>query len=183
MSSLQEQLLKAGLTNEKKLKKTKAEKHARIKKQPKKKKGHVEVSELQQEIQRQQQERKERDLELNKKQQQILALREERARVKQLIEHHSDKSYAGDIAYNFSFDNKVKTLYVKELVQRALTRGTAAICVLEDKFYILPANIAQRLAEIDDTLIASLHDNSASSEPVDEDDPYADYVIPDDLMW
>ena len=40
---------------------------------------------------------------------------------------------------------------------------------------------AQKIAQRDPQVVVVL--NQYEPTPVDEDDPYADYQIPDDLMW
>ncbi|WP_264779343.1 DUF2058 family protein, partial [Escherichia fergusonii] len=51
----------------------------------------------------------------------------------------------------------------------------------ESEYAIIPASVADKIAQRDATFIVL---NSAlSQEEQDEDDPYADFKIPDDLMW
>ena len=57
-----------------------------------------------------------------------------------------------------------------------------SLCGLEDVTYIVTRETAEKLAELDKDVILVQNDK-AVDEQVDEDDPYADYQIPDDLMW
>ncbi|MFG3825821.1 DUF2058 family protein, partial [Escherichia coli] len=51
----------------------------------------------------------------------------------------------------------------------------------ENEYAIIPASVADKIAQRDASFIVL---NSAlSQEEQDEDDPYADFKIPDDLMW
>ena len=51
----------------------------------------------------------------------------------------------------------------------------------DSEYAIIPAVVADKIAQRDESYIVL---NSALSEDVqDEDDPYADFKIPDDLMW
>uniref|UniRef100_UPI00222EABAC DUF2058 family protein n=1 Tax=Escherichia fergusonii TaxID=564 RepID=UPI00222EABAC len=51
----------------------------------------------------------------------------------------------------------------------------------ENEYAIIPTSVADKIAQRDATFIVL---NSAlSQEEQDEDDPYADFKIPDDLMW
>jgi hypothetical protein len=53
--------------------------------------------------------------------------------------------------------------------------------VRQDAFYeLVPADIAERVRTRDPSLV--LVWNQPSQTP-DEDDPYADFQVPDDLMW
>ena len=92
----------------------------------------------------------------------------------------------GDIAYSFVYRKKIKKMYVNEAEKKGLSDGRLAIVTLVinhegRRFELVPMEVARKIAERDpDTVIElNLRDDSAS----DEDDPYADYKIPDDLTW
>ena len=66
--------------------------------------------------------------------------------------------------------------------QAALSRGSLVIVGLDETYYVVPANVAVRIEErSSDTVI--IRAESAADAVAPEDDPYADFVIPDDLMW
>jgi hypothetical protein len=46
---------------------------------------------------------------------------------------------------------------------------------------VIPTSVANKIAMRDEESIVDTQ--AASSDEVDEDDPYKDFVIPDDLMW
>ncbi|HEN3643503.1 TPA: DUF2058 family protein, partial [Yersinia enterocolitica] len=51
----------------------------------------------------------------------------------------------------------------------------------ESEYAIIPASVADKIAQRDANSIVL---NSAlSQEEQDEEDPYADFKVPDDLMW
>ena len=70
-------------------------------------------------------------------------------------------------------------------MQDHLSKGRLAIVTLlgnkTEKFDVVPAAIAEKIAQRDSDYIVQLNDKDSSSEI--EDDTYADYQIPDDLMW
>ena len=51
----------------------------------------------------------------------------------------------------------------------------------EGEYAIIPASVADKIAQRDASSIV-LH-SALSAEEQDEDDPYADFKVPDDLMW
>ena len=57
-----------------------------------------------------------------------------------------------------------------------------AIAKRGNDYYVIPAVIAEKIKERNALYIVSLVDVN-EIEAIDEDDPYADYQIPDDLMW
>ena len=89
--------------------------------------------------------------------------------------------------FNFTDNNLIKKIEVDKTTQTQLINGRLAIARLiidsngESEYAIIPASVADKIAQRDATFIVL---NSAlSQEEQDEDDPYADFKIPDDLMW
>ncbi|ALS31674.1 MULTISPECIES: DUF2058 domain-containing protein [Pseudoalteromonas] len=179
MGSLQEQLLQAGLTTSHKAKVAKSEKRKQQKKQ--KKGATSNPSDLQKHIQQTKLEQQQKAEELNQARQGSLKQREQSARVKQILEHHNQEAIRGERTFNFTYENKVKSIEVNERTQKALSGGRLAICVLEGRFYVLEDEPARKVAEVDEHYIV-FHVEPESKEK-DEDDPYADFEIPDDLTW
>jgi len=93
----------------------------------------------------------------------------------------------GDIGYNFTDNNLIKKVYVDKVTQSQLIKGRLAIARLtaesgsESEYAIIPAVVADKIAQRDASYIVL--NCELSQEAKDEDDPYADFVIPDDLMW
>ncbi|AKX46942.1 DUF2058 domain-containing protein [Thiopseudomonas alkaliphila] len=178
MSSLRDQLLKAGLVNQKQAKQ--AEKQQR-KQQRLVKKGQAEADVTAQEMARKAQEEKAlRDQELNREQQEKAELKARRAQIKQLIESARLPKFEGDDFYNFVDNKKVKRIAVNELVRNKLSNGSLAIVSHGGGYEIIPREAAEKIEQRDPRRILLL--NTATNE-VEADDPYADYQIPDDLMW
>ncbi|AKX45523.1 nucleoprotein/polynucleotide-associated enzyme [Thiopseudomonas alkaliphila] len=178
MSSLRDQLLKAGLVNQKQAKQ--AEKQQR-KQQRLVKKGQAEADVTAQEMARKVQEEKAlRDQELNREQQEKAELKARRAQIKQLIESARLPKFEGDDFYNFVDNKKVKRIAVNELVRNKLSNGSLAIVSHGGGYEIIPREAAEKIEQRDPRRILLL--NTATNE-VEADDPYADYQIPDDLMW
>jgi len=57
-----------------------------------------------------------------------------------------------------------------------------AIAKLSNDYKLVPKAIAEKINLRSTDFIIILNDK-VESEEIDEDDPYADYQIPDDLMW
>jgi uncharacterized protein YaiL (DUF2058 family) len=169
--SLQEQLLKAGLVNQKKLKKTaKSSKKSRT--QAKEAKAAVEANKTAQ---------LERDKELNRQRDSDAAQKAVAYQIKQLIEMNLIDRKEGDIGYNFTDESTVKKIYVDKMTQAQLVAGLLAIVHFNDGYEVIPAVVADKIAQRDESIIV-LNNETVATE-VDEDDPYADFQIPDDLMW
>lgn len=113
--------------------------------------------------------------------------KEYKAQVKQLIEMNRIIIANGDIGFNFTDGNLIKKIFVDKLTQTQLINGRLAIARLlvdnnsEGEYAIIPASVADKIAQRDASSIV-LH-SALSAEEQDEDDPYADFKVPDDLMW
>lgn len=180
--SLQEQLLGAGVVDKKKANKIKAEK---LQTKQKAKKGQVDNSEeiaRQSELKRQKEEKAARDKELNLKRQAEIEHKAILGQIRQIILHNRVARDDGEIAYNFTDDKKVKKLYVSEKMHKDLSEGRLAIAKLEGLYEIVPKGIAEKVHEKEPAMILVMN-TTAEQDVVDEDDPYAEFQIPDDLMW
>lgn len=178
MSSLQDQLLKAGLIDEKKAKQVSKEKRKTAKVQ--RKSNDVVVDETKQQVQKAREEKTERDRQLNAARKAEAERKAIAAQIKQLIEMNRQPKDRGELAYNFTDGGKIKQLYISSTLQRRLTNGLLAIVKLNDSYELVPAPVAERIAQRDPACIIALN---AKQETPEDDDPYADYQIPDDLMW
>ena len=175
-NALKEQLLKAGLADAKKLKAVKKAKHQE-KVQAGKNKVVVNEASLLAEQARQQQ--VERDRALNQQKQAELQRKAIAAQVKQLINNNTIAAN-GELAYNFTDGKLVKRLYVNPKLHDELSRGLLAIAKQDEHYYLVPAAVAEKIQQRQSESIVVLN---IKQQQVDEDDPYADYQIPDDLMW
>ena len=179
MASLQDQLLKAGLANKQSAKQIRSEKR---KKNKAVRKGQQNAdTSLQQQLSEQQKQQADKDLALNQEIKAQLDQKSELGKVKQMIEQLHLKDFNGELEFNYVFEGKVKTLFVDEITQNALTKGRLAICQLESAIFLLPSTAAEKIQVVDASYVLLLNDNQPAE--ADEDDPYADFQIPDDLMW
>ena len=181
MKSLAEQLLKAGLVDDKKAKAVKKEKYVEQKHARKHKVETVDEARLAAEQARQQ--KLDRDRELNRQRQQEVEQRAIIAQVRQLIESNKVARGQGDIGYNFTHQSKVKTLYLTNKLRQQLVLGNLSIVTLDERYELVPTGAASKIRERDADAVVL--DNSAlqASTHSDEEDPYAAFVVPDDLMW
>jgi uncharacterized protein YaiL (DUF2058 family) len=176
--SLRDQLLKAGLVNEKQAKQAGKEKQ---KQQRLEQKGHIEKDESQKlAAQQVMAEKAARDQELNRQQQQKVEQKARSAQIKQLIEVSRLPKLTGEDYYNFVDDKKVKRLSVNALMRNKLSSGSLAIVRHAGGYEVIPREAALKIQERDAQRVVLLN---TPTEAPDADDPYAAYQVPDDLMW
>ena len=178
MPSLQDQLLKAGLADEKKAKAVRSEKRKQRKQQPK---GANQISDTEERARKARQEQAERDRQLNLERQQEANKRAIQAQIRQLIETNRLDRAGGETSYQFVHDKKIKKLFVTDTMADQLSRGRLAIVLLNDSYEVVPEGVARKIMERDEHAVIALHDRKDDDQG--EDDPYASYEIPDDLMW
>jgi uncharacterized protein YaiL (DUF2058 family) len=178
MASLQDQLLKAGLADEKKAKTIRSEKRKQRKQQPK---GAVQVNEAEVRARQAREEKAERDRQLNLERQQAAEKKAIQAQIRQLVESNRLDRSRGETSYQFVHDKKIKKIFVDDKMVDQLSRGRLAIVHVNDNYEILAEGVARKIMERDENAVVVLHDRN--KDDVGEDDPYAGYEIPDDLMW
>ncbi|MFA0917815.1 hypothetical protein ALP73_00170 [Pseudomonas coronafaciens pv. garcae] len=176
--SLRDQLLKAGLVNQKQAKQAGKEKQ---KEQRLVHKGQAQADDSQKRAaQEAQAEKTKRDQELNRQQQEKVEQKARAAQVKQLIEVSRIPKLITEDYYNFVDDKKVKRISVNALVRNKLSSGSLAIVHHGGGYEIIPREAALKIQERDPRCIVLLN---TPTEAPDADDPYAAYQVPDDLMW
>ncbi|WP_101757668.1 DUF2058 domain-containing protein [Oceanicoccus sp. KOV_DT_Chl] len=177
--SLQDQLLKAGLADSKKAKKINKDKSKQAKQQRKNQVDTIDETKIQ--VQQAREQKVQRDRELNEQRKAEADKKAIAAQVKQLITVNRIERSGGEVDYNFTDQKKIKKILVNPVMLEQLSRGWLAIVSLEGKYELVPAAVAEKISQrLPDRVIVC---NEAVTEQLDEDDPYAQYQIPDDLMW
>lgn len=178
--SLQDQLLNMGLSNKKKAKKIDIAKRKQAKKNRQNKTETVDkTKELADKAIAAE---KERSRLLNAAQKQQAEQKALAAQIKQLISLNRIADKEGQVAYSFTDDGKIKQLHITAALQKALGLGQLAIVKQAENYELVPCAIAQKIQDRDAACIIQITPKSTEKEQ-DEEDPYADYQIPDDLMW
>ena len=169
-NSLQDQLLKANLTNKKQAQQVKKQKHkARKQVQPDKNSAA---------LKQQQAEKIARDRALNRQREEDAQRKSVAAQVRQLIEANKLSREDGESAYHFVDAGRVRKLYVTEAQQQQLAAGKMVLVKLEGQVELVMPEVAEKIAARDpDTVLKS------QTEQQVEEDEYAGYEVPDDLVW
>lgn len=131
-----------------------------------------------------------RDKELNRRQQEKAAAKARRAEIKQLIEQNRIPPVESDEYFNFTDGNRLARLAVTPALREQLINGTVAIVRYEGHYAAVPESFVDKIRERDEHAVvthapapASSASASAQAPSASEDDPYKDFVVPDDLIW
>jgi len=175
-NALQAQLLKAGLVDNKKAKKlSKQAVHE-------KRTGDSSEAEIKAKIEQAKQEKLAKDQAIEQEKKAALHEKELKAAIMQMINQHKIRDTDGEIAYQFIDDSKIKKVYLNQQIYNALVAGSLVIARENDSYAFLPKALADRInAKMEGFII--VNNSEKNEQTTDEEDPYAAYVIPDDLMW
>ena len=173
----QDQFLKAGLVDNKKVKKANQEKHKQIKQQQHAKSPATDEAKLQ--AQQASAEKAERDRELNRQKVELENKKAIAAQIRQLVETHRAPKGDGDVAYNFQDANKIQRLYVTEATRHLIVRGELVVVRLGNDYELVPRLVAEKISQRDPDCVISVKE----AAPAAEADVYSKYKIPDDLIW
>ncbi len=172
-NSLQEQFLKLGLAKKNDVNKINKKKH-------KSKKQHQAV-EAAKEIPKAEQEKKDYAKLLNAQRAEEQKKKELALQIDQLITHHKIEDIAGETPYRFTAENKIRKIFITQKLIDKLSNGILAVVQEKANVYsLVPADIGKKIGSLDESRLILLHSKAQSSE---EDDPYSEFEIPDDLMW
>jgi len=179
VNSLQDQLLKAGLVDSRKVSTANKDKKKQEKQQRKHKIETVDETKLS--VQQALQEKAERDRQLNFQRDEEARQKAAIAQIKQLIEHSQLSREGAELTYNFTDGTKIKKILVNEAMLNQLSNGRLAIVKFDEKYFVVPKSVAEKIKLRDESYVVVSNVLQASDD--DENDPYAEYKIPDDLMW
>jgi len=177
--SLREQLLKAGLVSEQQVQRADAQQRQKQYAAPRGKKP---TGPTPQQIAAQKAAagKAAKDAELNRRKQEKLERRARYAEIRQLVATHQVPRVETEDFYNFQHGAEILRVAVTPELRARLVKGDLAIVRSEGRFAFVPAAVGEQVAARVDK--ALLHLNKPQAAPA-ADDPYKDYVVPDDLVW
>jgi uncharacterized protein len=176
---LQEQLLKAGL-----VKKSKVAQVVREQTRQRHAKGPAAADPAEVDARRLQAERVERDRALAAERNAQVRANELRAQIRQIVDTHK-VARDGEIDYRFVVDGRIRSLLVDVTQRTQLAKGALVIARHEQSFELIPRAAAAKVRERDPAMIVLDHAeaNAAGDHQDDDDDPYRQFKVPDDLIW
>lgn len=176
---LQEQLLKAGL-----VKKSKLAEIAREQNKARHGKGPAVPNDIQRDAERARVEKAERDRAIEAERKAQARTAELRAQARQIIEDRKVPR-TGEVEYRFTAHGAIRTVLVNDDLRRKLSAGALVIVQLDDRYELLPRMAADKVRERDAGMIVLDHGQGTDTgTATSEDDAYyAQFQVPDDLMW
>ncbi len=174
----QDQLLKAGLVSKDRVNKANKSKHKQAKQKPKNQL--TDADERKQLVKQADLLKMERDRELNREKLEADNKKAIEAQIRQLVEMNQLSAVEGDTIYNFVDGGVVKQIHVADDIRKQIINGRLAIARLNGKYQLVPQKVANKIMQRDASFIVVRNETTQDN---DEEDEYADYKVPDDLMW
>ena len=175
----QDQLLKAGLVTKKQVQKVQQDKKRNNKQQHSKKEKAVDETKVR--AQQAAQEKAKRDRELNKKKEEQARQKAISSEINQLITDNClQRDESCEIVYNFEHNKKVRRIYVDAGMKQQIIQGKLGIARIEGRYELVTKSVAEKIQQRNKKRVVIFSGEQAA---VDENDPYAEHQIPDDLMW
>jgi uncharacterized protein YaiL (DUF2058 family) len=174
-NSLKDQLLKAGLVNKSKVQQAKKQSRKKRRNQG----AGAQPDGVAQAVARAQAEKEARDRELNRRREIKQAAKARKVLLKQFVEQNMLNDRSAEDPYNFVHGGSIRRLYVNPKQRKKLGAGELAIVGMAERYYLMAAETAKKVLEMaSDTFVFIPQEEKPA-----EDDPYAGYQVPDDLMW
>lgn len=177
-NAFQDQLLKAGLVTKQQVKKAQSTSNKKKKQRSKKDKS---IDENKLKAQQALKEKADHDKELNKRKEEQAKQKAISAEIDQLITANCIKrSDECEIIYNFEHRKKINRIYVNDDLKKQIIDGKLGIARIEGRYELVPKIIAEKIQQRNEKRIILF---TYEEQITDENDPYAEFQVPDDLVW
>lgn len=178
-NSLQDQLKQAGLADEKQARKARQEKKKNRKGQKPSRKEAAAPDPNAEAARRERTEKAERDREVNARREAERRAKETAARIRQIVATHRIERGEGERAYRFTRGRRIKEIWLSPEHHRRLAEGELALVTFGERYELVPKATGERIGRIDENALLVLNTGATESH----DEAYADFPVPDDLVW
>ena len=125
-----------------------------------------------------------RDQELNRKREEKAKRRAKIAEIEQIIEQNRVPRLETEDYYSFIDGKKIRRMSVDADRREKLTSGVLVVVRYKGHYAVVPKETADRIRERDENMVVPTAQTKESPAPeTTAEDPYKDFVVPDDLMW
>ncbi len=125
-------------------------------------------------------EQAERDRRLNRERAAEAEKRAVKAQIRDLVESNLLPTGGGGGALQFQRWQQAQASLSAQRMHRQVVNGRLAIVRSKDGYGVIPAAAAEKIIQRDSSVVLVLNDEQQGEEV---DDEYADFKVPDDLIW
>jgi len=108
----------------------------------------------------------------------IAARKVKKNAITELINEHHIKKFAGESAYSYTLDKKIRQLFVTDEARVKLISGEWVITRLNGTTHLIPQPTGDAILAINPQWLIVSSQNDG-----DNDDDYNEHPVPDDLQW
>ncbi|MCK4864544.1 MAG: DUF2058 domain-containing protein [Gammaproteobacteria bacterium] len=175
----QDQFLKAGVVTKQQVKKAQSVSNKKKKEQRSKKNTAVDENKLK--AQQAAKDKADHDKALNLRKEEQAKQKATSSEIDQLIKTNCVKrNDEYDIIYNFEHRKKVNRIYVNAEIKQQVIDGKLGIARIEGRYELIPKIIAEKIQQRNEKRVILFE---KEEQVIDENDPYAEFQVPDDLTW
>ena len=175
----QDQFLKAGVVTKQQVKKVQSASNKKKKEQRSKKNAVVDENKLK--AQQAAKDKATHDKALNLRKEEQAKQKATSSEIDQLIKTNCVKrNDECDIIYNFEHRKKVNRIYVNAEMKQQVIDGKLGIARIEGRYELIPIVIAKKIQQRNEKRVILFE---KEEQVIDENDPYAEFQVPDDLVW
>jgi uncharacterized protein YaiL (DUF2058 family) len=125
-----------------------------------------------------------RDQELNRKREEKAKRRAKIAEIEQIIEQNLAPRLETEDYYSFIDGKKIRRMAVDPERRERLTNGTLVVVRYKGHYAVVPKETAARIRERDENMVVpTAQTKDIPGTETTAEDPYKDFVVPDDLTW
>jgi uncharacterized protein YaiL (DUF2058 family) len=123
-----------------------------------------------------------RDKELNRKKEEKAQRRARAVAINQLVEQNRIPRVEDENAefYNFVESGKIHRIAVAGDTRARIVSGSLIVARFRGFFALVPAEVAEKIRAIEPMAVL---EHKVETQAAAADDPYKDFVVPDDLKW
>ena len=108
-------------------------------------------------------------------------------RIRELLDRHTLNDRNAEITFNFARENVIRRVNVTDEQRRKLAAGELAIVGFRRRHHLVPAEVAEEIRTLRPIVFVHRAAPEGADAPSpaadDEDDPYREFPVPDDLRW
>ena len=163
--SLQEQLLKAGLVNEKQVKKSQHDQRVQNKKSRKNKGETPAHSSAEQKLKQQRAQQAQQDRQRNEQRRQQEQRKANQAAAKQIINANRQLLKEGDDSYHYvNGDGQINRIFVTKETADQLANGIMGLAMYDDEIVLIPADAIAKVQQRDADAVLAYNDPAEQDE-------------------
>jgi len=176
-NSLQDQLLKAGLVSRNQLQDSRQQ----AKRKRKRSGGKPAPEPVVSAADKRRIEQQKKDKRLNAEREKQRKNQELRLRIRELVLSSSLNVATAELCYNLVRDGRIRRVYVTEQQRQQLSNGQLAVTIAKGRNHIVALDVVEKIRALMPGYFVYLSTEVATVEETEGD--YAQFKIPDDLMW